>query len=145
MTVIYLSTPYRVLSLLLMAYSIVAHTRLAGSVQGTFLDDLTNRMSLPTSISSRFYITYPRILAGVGQWPKTQAIKKISKIVVHAGEIVDSVRITYQVENAPTPITVQHGGTGGSQAISFEIGGKILFFGVQIIIHPRTRKFFNHS
>jgi hypothetical protein len=144
-TVIHLSTPCRVLSLLLMSCSIVAHTRLAGSAQGTFLDDLTNRMSSPTSTSSRFYNTYPRILAGVGQWPKTQAIKKISKIAVYAGDIVDSVRITYQVENAPTPITVQHGGPGGAQAISFEIGGNMLFSGVQIFVHPRTRNSFNYS
>lgn len=32
------------------------------------------------------------------------------------------------MENAPTPITVQHGGPGGAEALSFEIGGKILLF-----------------
>ena len=120
-----------------MAYSIAAHTRLAGSAKGTFLDDLTNRRLLPTSTSPRLYNTYPWILAGIGQWPKTQAIKKISKIIVNIGAIVDSVKVTYEVENAATPITVQHGGNGGSQALSFEIGGNILLLGVQISIHPQ--------
>ncbi|KAH9170398.1 hypothetical protein EDB89DRAFT_1977827 [Lactarius sanguifluus] len=49
-----------------------SNTRLAGSPQGTFLDDLTNRT--------------------------TQAIKKINRIVVYSGEVIDSVRITYDVE-----------------------------------------------
>jgi len=57
----------------------------------------------------------------VGQWPKTQAIKRITRIAVFIGEIVDSVRITYEVENASAPITVQHGGPGGGQATNFEI------------------------
>ncbi|KAH9162474.1 hypothetical protein EDB89DRAFT_2079661 [Lactarius sanguifluus] len=80
-----------------MAYSIAANSRLAGSAKGNFLDDLTN----------------PR----VGQWPKTQAIKRITRIAVFAGGIVDSLRITYQVDNVPTPITVQHGGPGGAEAL----------------------------
>ncbi|KAH9172573.1 hypothetical protein EDB89DRAFT_1964991 [Lactarius sanguifluus] len=105
-----------------MAYSIAANSRLAGSTKGNFLDDLTNRMSFPTSTSSRCYNTYPRILAGVGQWPKTQAIKRITRIAVFSGGIVDSLRITYQVENVPAPITVQHGGPGGTEALNFEIG-----------------------
>ncbi|KAH9070956.1 hypothetical protein EDB83DRAFT_2517527 [Lactarius deliciosus] len=87
-----------------MAYSIASNTRLAGSPQGTFLDDLTS----PT----------------VGQWPKTQAIKKINSIVVYSGEVIDSLRITYDVENngVISPVTVRHGGTGGSQTLSFNIG-----------------------
>ncbi|KAH9035189.1 hypothetical protein EDB85DRAFT_2143847 [Lactarius pseudohatsudake] len=85
-----------------MAYSIAANSRLAGSPKGNFLDDLTN--------------------PGVGQWPKTQAIKRITRIVIFSGGIVDSLRITYQVENVPAPITVQHGGPGGAEALNFEIG-----------------------
>ena len=41
------------------------------------------------------------------------------------------------MENAPTPITVQHGGTGGTQALSFDIGGNIYIFGALIFVHPR--------
>ncbi|KAI9442704.1 hypothetical protein H4582DRAFT_2055094 [Lactarius indigo] len=61
-----------------------------GSAQGTFIDDLTS--------------------PGVGQWPKTQAIRKITNVVVYTGDIIDSVRITYDVENGGviTPVTVQH-------------------------------------
>jgi len=33
----------------LMSHGIAAHTRLAGAALGNFLDDLTNRMSFPTS------------------------------------------------------------------------------------------------
>ena len=69
----------------------------------------------------------PRTLANVGQWPKTQAIQKITKIVVFSGTIIDSVRITYQIVNSSTPITIQHGGPGGGQNLSFDIGGDILF------------------
>ncbi|KAI9453130.1 hypothetical protein BJY52DRAFT_1399707 [Lactarius psammicola] len=85
-----------------MSYSVAANSRLAGSAKGNFLDDLTN--------------------PGVGQWPKTQAIKKITRIAVWAGGIVDSMRVTYQVENVPSPITVQHGGPGGAEVLSFDIG-----------------------
>jgi len=116
-----------------MAYSVAANTRLAGSAKGNFLDDLTNRMSFPTSTSSCCYNADPRVLAGVGQWPKTQAIQRITKIAVFAGGIVDSLRITYQLENVPTPITVQHGGPGGAEALNFEIrGNNYLFLVVQI-------------
>lgn len=68
----------------------------------------------------------PRTLANVGQWPKTEAIQKITKIVVFAGTIIDSMRITYQIVNSTTPITIQHGGPGGVQNLSFDIGGNIL-------------------
>ncbi|KAH8985675.1 hypothetical protein EDB92DRAFT_1343221 [Lactarius akahatsu] len=91
-----------------MAYSIAANSRLAGSAKGNFLDDLTN--------------------PGVGQWPKTQAIKRITRIAVFAGGIVDSLRITYQVENVPAPITVQHGGPGGAEALNFELGCNVFLF-----------------
>ncbi|KAH9062371.1 hypothetical protein EDB87DRAFT_1606767 [Lactarius vividus] len=97
-----------------MAYSIAANSRLAGSAKGNFLDDLTNPV--------------------IGQWPKTQAIKRITRISVFAGGIVDSLRITYQVENAPAPITVQHGGPGGAEALSFEIGGNIFCYSYKFFL-----------
>ncbi|KAH9040215.1 hypothetical protein EDB84DRAFT_1476195 [Lactarius hengduanensis] len=86
-----------------MSYSIAANTRLAGSPQGTFLDDLTN--------------------PNVGQWPKTQAIRAITGIVVYSGEIIDSVRITYAVENSGiiSPVTVQHGGNSGTPTLTFDV------------------------
>jgi len=89
---------------------------LFGDLTGNFLDDLTN--------------------PNVGQWPKTQAIKKITKIVVFAGDIVDSFRITYQVANSPTPITIQHGGPGGVQALSLDIGANedlIAVYGARLV------------
>ncbi|KAH9062375.1 hypothetical protein EDB87DRAFT_1606781 [Lactarius vividus] len=84
-----------------MSYTVAANIRLAGSAQGNFLDDLTSQ--------------------NVGQWPKTQAIKKITNVVVYTGDIVDSVRVTYDLENA-SPVTVQHGGNGGIPSLSFAIG-----------------------
>ena len=82
-------------------------------------------------------------IAGIGQWPKTQAIKKINKIVVYAGSIVDSVRVTYQVENAPAPVTVQHGGNGGFEALSFEIGGRTYILASKFFVYPRN--YLNYS
>jgi hypothetical protein len=52
----------------------------------------------------------------------------MSKIAVHAGGIIDSLRITYKVDNSPTPLTVQHGGPGGVEVLSFDISGNILCF-----------------
>ncbi|KAH9164893.1 hypothetical protein EDB89DRAFT_2138100 [Lactarius sanguifluus] len=88
-----------------MSFTVAANIRLAGSAQGNFLDDLTSQ--------------------NVGQWPKTQAIKKITNVVVYTGDIVDSVRITYDVENGGviSPVTVQHGGNGGIPSLTFAIGG----------------------
>ncbi|KAH9060343.1 hypothetical protein EDB83DRAFT_2520344 [Lactarius deliciosus] len=88
-----------------MSYTVAANIRLAGSAQGNFLDDLTSQ--------------------NVGQWPKTQAIKKITNVVVYTGDIIDSVRITYDVENGGiiSPVTVQHGGNGGIPSLTFAIGG----------------------
>ncbi|KAI9442719.1 hypothetical protein H4582DRAFT_2203553 [Lactarius indigo] len=88
-----------------MSFTVAANIRLAGSAQGTFLDDLTN--------------------PNVGKWPKTQAIKKITNVVVYTGEIIDSVRITYDVDNGAgvtSPVTVQHGGNSGAQNLSFALG-----------------------
>ena len=62
----------------------------------------------------------------------------MSKIAVHAGGIIDSMRITYQAENAPTPITVQHGGLGGSEVLSFDIGGSIFYFLAPFFVHLRN-------
>ncbi|KAF8258818.1 hypothetical protein EI94DRAFT_1092452 [Lactarius quietus] len=81
-----------------MAYSIAVNTRFAGSIQGTFLDDLTS--------------------PAFGSF---SALKTITKVSVYGGGIIDSVRITYKVVNAPAPITVQHGGPGGHEVLSFDI------------------------
>ncbi|KAH8997702.1 hypothetical protein EDB86DRAFT_2828790 [Lactarius hatsudake] len=88
-----------------MSFTVAANIRLAGSAQGNFLDDLTSQ--------------------NVGQWPKTQAIKKITNVVVYTGDIIDSVRITYDVENGGviSPVTVQHGGNGGIPSLTFAVGG----------------------
>ncbi|KAH8980542.1 hypothetical protein EDB92DRAFT_1953900 [Lactarius akahatsu] len=101
-----------------MAYSIAANTRLAGSPQGIFLDDLTN--------------------PNVGKWPKTQAIRAITNIVVYTGEIIDSVRITYAVENGGvvSPVTVQHGGNSGSPTLTFGVSGNAYFLMSKFLFTP---------
>ena len=50
-------------------------------------------------------------------------IKEITKVVVYAGGIIDSVRMTYKVENSLTPTTVLHGGPGGHEVLSFDLTG----------------------
>jgi len=81
--------------------SITNNTRFAGSAKGTFLVDLTS--------------------PAIGESTDNPAAKRITKIVVYAGGVVDSVRITYKVEGAPVPITVQHGGPGGGEVLSFDM------------------------
>jgi len=101
-----------------MAYTIAANTHLVGSAKGNYLDDLTN--------------------PGVGQWPKLLAIKDILKITVFAGTIIDSLRVTYQVETPTPPITVQHGGPGGVEALTFDIKADeklIAIYGANLL-HP---------
>ena len=44
------------------------------------------------------------------------------------GGIIDSMRITYQLQNTPTPVTVQHGGPGGTEMLNFAIGGNVVTF-----------------
>jgi hypothetical protein len=67
------------------------------------------------------------MLANVGQWPKTQAIRRISHIEVYSGWIVDSVRITYDMVAGGTK-TVQHGGPGGSKKLDISLAGNLLFY-----------------
>ena len=75
---IYFSAHYRVLSflLILMAYSITTNTRFAGSNKGTFLNDLTSRMSSPPSISSCFLDYLPESERLSGNRPITQPARK---------------------------------------------------------------------
>jgi hypothetical protein len=70
-------------------------------------------------------------IATVGQWPKQQAILRISHIEVYSGWIVDSVRITYDMLAGGTQ-TVQHGGPGGTKKLDISLAGNlfILLFGV---------------
>ncbi|KAH8985673.1 hypothetical protein EDB92DRAFT_1342789 [Lactarius akahatsu] len=110
-----------------MSFTVAANIRLAGSAQGNFLDDLTSRTSFPTpswSTSPHRSNTHSCIPENVGQWPKTQAIRKITNVVVYTGDIIDSVRITYDVENGGviSPVTVQHGGNGGIPSLTFAVG-----------------------
>ncbi len=121
-----------------MSHGVAANTRLAGAAQGNFLDDLTNRMSFQHQIPSCCYNICSRILANVGQWPKDQAIRRISKIVVYTGAIIDSVRITYEMTSGE-PITVQHGGDGGAESLNFELTGNFHFnFGSSKFTHCRN-------
>src|SRR5712691_5523830 len=112
----------------LMSQGIAAHTRLAGAALGNFLDDLTNRMSFlfQHQVLSCRSNTCIHILANIGQWPKDQAIRRIARIAVYSGTIIDSIRITYEMKgDGPIrAITVQHGGSGGGEYLNIELAGK---------------------
>ena len=139
MAVIHLSSHFRVLNLP-MSYSVAANTPLVGDFKGNYQDDLTNRMLFRYQLRLAVTMLSPHTLANVGQWPKTQAIQKVTKVVVFAGTIIDSMRITYKVVNSATPITIQHGGPGGVQNLSFDIGGNIISLMYNFFVHSR-----NHS
>jgi len=85
-------------SSLLMSHGVVAQTQFAGSTKGTYVDDL----------------------ARVGNWPRAQDIKRITKITVYKGAIIDRLVITYQVGDAF--VTVQHGGDTGNVQPDINIG-----------------------
>ncbi|KAN0135482.1 hypothetical protein V8E53_006761 [Lactarius tabidus] len=98
-----------------MSYSVAANTQLFGDNKGNYLDDLTN--------------------PNVGQWPRVQAIQKITRIVVYSGDIIDSIRVTYLLANSSTP-TIQHGGPGGKQNLTFDIGANeklIAVYGTRLV------------
>jgi hypothetical protein len=69
----------------------------------------------------------------VGQWPRPNTIRRIIRIVVYAGNIIDSVRITYETIGAPA--TVTHGGAGGQETLSFDLDGKFICFWVFKFVH----------
>ena len=69
MTALRFPIHYRVLHLLLMAFSIVVHTDLACSARGAFLDDLTNHMFANTSI---FPILQNLLSKSSGRWEMAQ-------------------------------------------------------------------------
>jgi len=81
-----------------MSHGVVAQTQFAGSTKGTYVDDL----------------------ARVGNWPRAQDIKRITKITVYKGAIIDRLVITYQVGDAF--VTVQHGGDTGNVQPDINIG-----------------------
>ena len=66
----------------------------------------------------------------VGQWPRANTIRRIIKVVVYAGNIIDSVRITYETIGAPA--TVTHGGNGGQESLSFTLDGEFICFWVLV-------------
>jgi hypothetical protein len=64
----------------------------------------------------------------VGQWPKDVSIVRITRIVVYAGAIIDSVRITYQLALLGSPpVTEKHGGDGGVVALDVTLAGNFYF------------------
>ena len=65
------------------------------------------------------------ILASVGQWPQALAIKRISKIDVCSGDIIDSISITYEMTNG-TEVVQRHGGEGGVPSLSVVLGGNVI-------------------
>jgi len=78
-----------------MSHGVAVNTRIAGTAQGDFRDDLTT----------------------IGQWPRPNAIRRITKIAVNTGSVIDSVKITYDTSSGPQ--TVTHGGSGGQENLSF--------------------------
>jgi hypothetical protein len=75
-------------------------------------------------------------LEDVGEWPKTLAIKRISRIVVYSGDVIDSLRITYELTSG-TAKTMQHGGDGGGMFLDLPIAGNLYFIcGVQKLLTP---------
>ena len=69
----------------------------------------------------------------VGQWPRPNTIRKIIRIVVYSGNIIDSVRITYETIGAPA--TVRHGGAGGQETLSFDLDREFICFWVFKFVH----------
>jgi hypothetical protein len=74
--------------------SIAIQSQLFGAPQGNYVNDL----------------------ASVAGFPASQQILKISKILVHHGEIVDGLEVTY-LKKSGGPVTVAHGGKGGSATL----------------------------
>jgi hypothetical protein len=64
-------------------------------------------------VSDFFFFSKSCII--VGGWPATQNIQQITKIVVHFGEILDGLEITYKTPSGLK--TVQHGGKGGNEKV----------------------------
>jgi hypothetical protein len=75
-----------------------------------------------SQVSSCGYNICIHVLGNVGDWPKEQTIGRISRIVVWAEDVIDSVRITYEMKNGP-PKTVKHGGDGGTVALDYTFSG----------------------
>ncbi|PPQ97745.1 hypothetical protein CVT26_001777 [Gymnopilus dilepis] len=86
-----------------MSSGVAVNTSLAGAAQGSFINDLTN--------------------PSVGQWPQALAIKRISKIDVCSGDIIDSISITYEMTNG-TEVVQRHGGEGGVPSLSVVLGAE---------------------
>jgi hypothetical protein len=108
-----------------MSHGVAVNTRIAGAAQGNFLDDLTTRMSFPTSDLRRSAITLASYIL-VGQWPRPNAILRITNVVVNVGAVIDSVKITYNTSSGSQ--TVTHGGSGGKEGLNFSLTGKFICF-----------------
>jgi hypothetical protein len=83
-----------------MSHGVVAQTRFAGSTDGIYADDLVR----------------------AGKWPRTQAIRRITKVEAYKieGSIIDALKITYQVGDRT--VTEHHGGSSTTVALSFDLG-----------------------
>jgi hypothetical protein len=69
-----------------------------------------------------------------GQWPKHNPINRISKIAVYKGDVIDSVRITYETNDGPK--TVVHGGQGGTLwKEPYVLKGEFIYFWVFKFVH----------
>ena len=70
------------------------------------------------------------ISASIGQWPKDQAIRRISRIAVYSWDVIDSIKVTYEMKgDGPIrAMTVQHGGHGGRESLNIELTGYSILF-----------------
>ncbi|CAL1706531.1 unnamed protein product [Somion occarium] len=66
----------------------------------------------------------------VAGWPATQNIRKISKIVVRHGEIVDNIAVTYERTGGLGPDTQSHGGAGGTRVNTINLSESEFLVGV---------------
>jgi hypothetical protein len=116
-----------------MSYAVAAATPIAGDNTGEFKDDLTSRMSFPASSPAIFKLILALIfipIAIVGEWPKLDNISRITRIVIYAGSIIDSITFTYLLKtpvNGSTTAVVTHGGKGGKLALDYTLTGNFYF------------------
>ena len=69
---------------------------------------------------------YIHALDDVGEWPNTLATKRISRIVIYSGDVIDSLRITYELTSGAAKI-MQHGGDGGGMFLDLPVAGNLYF------------------
>ena len=68
----------------------------------------------------------------VGQQPNE--IRRISKIAIWGGKVIDSVRITYETSSGPLPPVI-HGGLAGDEKVVINLQSEFVYFWVFKFVH----------